>query len=340
MKKNDHISIYESGIKSIQRIGETIYGCTPNEILIVNKDNTVERIPYHHEEIYRIITDGVRVYGKDMYGGTYSINEKGISKLSESVTDFYNSEIKRIKKEKNYYIVKSEKTIIDLGTNKVIDYAFNKTIGVFIYWKDRNNHEIVAIDKNSNKEIWRKKLNSEDKRVQQIVAINEVDVYLTGNNGLLYKLSTLTGIFDELYNSSKSKFSNIPIAKLDRSKHQLIHPEIEIDIRNDSFFSRTLKGKLLDNGANSIEHYFHVTDYTFNNEHIYFQVHSYQNQHDKTNTSKIIQLKRSSNEILSKFYINPDNRSIDAKQLILLDNEIVILDVFGKLMKKRIKYET
>ena len=340
MKKSDHISIYESGINSIQLIGQQIYGCTPNKIIIVDKENTVETIPYNHEEIYQFQTDGVRIFGKDMYGGTYSINANGVTKLNEQIIDFYNEEIKRIKKEGKYFLIKFEKEILDFRSKKIGDYLIKDNLVIFVDWQDRTNHNIVAFELESNREIWRTQLQSGE-RVQQLLALTNSSIYLTGYNGQLYQIDIETGSFQITFiEESKKKSTNIPRAKIDRKNLRLIHPEIEIDLPNKTITSRILEGEILDNGVESIEHYFRVSDYTFDNEHIYIQVHSYPDVHSKNNTSKIIQLKRNNSEVLSKFYINPEKKSIDAKQLILLDDQIVILDVHGKLMKKKIKYET
>lgn len=338
MKKSDHISIWESGINSILIIGDKIYGCTSKEIIVVDKENNVDRITYNHEEIYKLQTDGVRVYGKDMYGGTYSINENEISKLNEQIIDFHNEEIRRIKRDGRYFLMKHENEIFDFGNNKIFNYLIKDNIVIFIQRIDSNNSYIVAADLETNHEIWRTKT---IERVQQLIAWINSSIYISGYDGKLYQIDIETGGYLKTFIDEHGlKVANIPRAKIDRNNKQLVHPEIEIDLQNKRLVSRKLEGGILNNGRESIEHYFQVTDYTFSNEHIYFQIHSYPDIHNKNNTSKIVQIERNDSNVLSKFYINPTKKSIDAKQILLLDKHIIILDVHGKLMKKKIKYET
>ncbi|WP_339848535.1 hypothetical protein [uncultured Dokdonia sp.] len=338
MKKSDHISICESGINSIQIIGDKIYGCTSKEIIVVNKENSVDRIAYDHEEIYKLQTDGVRVYGKDMYGGTYSINENEISKLNEQIIDFHNKEIRRVKRDGRYFLMKFEKELFDFGNNKIVDYLIKDNIVIVIQWIDNTNSHIVAADFETNREIWRTK---SKERVQQLIGLIDSSIYISGYDGKLYQIDIGTGSYLKTFIDKQGlKVTNIPRAKIDRNNKQLVHPEIEIDLQSETLVSRKLERDILDNGRESIEHYFQATDYTFNNEHIYFQIHSYPDIHNKNNTSKIVQIGRNESNVLSKFYINPANKSIDAKQILLLDKHIIILDVHGKLLKKKIKYET
>ena len=277
------------------------------------------------------------VFGKDMYGGSCSISENSISKLNEQIIDFYSQEIRRVKREGRHFLFKLGEEIFDFGNKKIGDYLIKDNIIVFVQWLEISNHHIVAFDLESSSEIWR---TESKERIQQLIALTDSSIYLSGYDGQLYEIDIETGTYQKTFIEEKGlKVTNIPRAKIDRTFQKLVHPEIEVDLKNKTMTSRILEGNILDNGVESIEHYFRATDYVFDNEHIYFQVHSYPDVSNKINTSKIIQLERSTSNVLSKFYINPSKKSIDAKQLLLLNNHIIILDVHGKLMKKII-YET
>jgi outer membrane protein assembly factor BamB len=276
-----------------------------------------------------------------MYGNTYLISTSKITKLNEKNIQFKPNGFRKIKYENDQLIVKDDREVLNLKDSKIKYFEIYSNLALFILRLDNIKDEIVCFNLESKKELWRTSLVTEEKRIQQLLFVVEGYVYIIGYNGELNRVSVENGKLDMNYRLfSNSKVSDIPIGKLESKTNWFVNPKIEFNVKEEIFYSRKLEGGILDNGTKRIELYYDVLDYTFDENKIYFQIHSYPDQHNKKNTSQILMLKRGSDIIESRFNVNPTKKSVDAKSLILINDHIIILDSQGHLMKKRIEYGT